>query len=103
MSAVRLSLAATLATTCLSLAASTIALTTSQPNAFTTSSKRSSEPYTESAPLSAAVTASAFVATALAATALATSSAQFTSTLTAGAGLYIQDGERDPGCHYCQD
>ena len=98
----RLSLAATLATACLSLAASTIALT-SQPNAFTTSSKRSSEPYTESAPLSAAVTASAFAATALAATALATSSAQFTSTLTAGTGLYIQDGERDPGCHYCQD
>ena len=98
----RLSLAATLATACLSLAASTIALA-SQPNAFTTSSKRSSEPYTESAPLSAAVTASAFAATALAATALATSSAQFTSTLTAGAGLYIQDGERDPGRHYCQN
>ena len=86
----RLSLTATLATACLSLAASTIALTTAQPNAFTASSKRSSEPYTESAPLSAA-------------TALATTSAQFTSTLTAGAGLHIQDGERDPGCHYCQN
>ena len=99
----RLSLAATLATACLSLAASTIALATSQPNAVTASSKRSSEPYTESAPLSAAVTASAFAASAFAATALATTSAQFTSTLTAGAGLYIQDGERDPGCHYCQN
>ena len=86
----RLSLTATLATACLSLAASTIALTTSQPNPVTASSKRSSEPYTESAPLSAAVT-------------LATTSAQFTSTLTAGAGLRIQDGERDPGCHYCQN
>ncbi len=96
----RLSLAATAS---LSDAASSIALATSQPNAFTTSSKRYSEPYTESAPLSAAVTASAFAASAFAATALATTSAPFTSTLTAGAGLYIQDGERDPGCHYCQD
>ena len=100
MSALRLSLAAT---TCLSLAASTVAFATSQPNAVTASSKPSSEPYTESAPLSAAVTASAFAASAFAATALATTSAQFTSTLTAGAGLHIQDGERDPGCHYCQN
>ena len=99
----RLSLTATLATACLSLAASTIALAISQPNAFTASSKRSSEPYTESAPLSAAVTASAFAASAFAATALATTSAQFTSTLTAGAGLYIQDGERDTGHLNCQN
>ena len=99
----RLSLAATLATASLSDAVSTIALATSQPNAFTTSSKRSSEPYTESAPLSAAVTASAFAASAFAATALATTSAPFTSTLTTCAGLYIQDGERDPGRHYCQN
>ena len=99
----RLSLAATLTTASLSDAASTIALATSQPNAFTASSKRSSEPYTESAPLSAAVTASAFAASAFAATVLATTSAPFTSTLTTCAGLYIQDGERDPGCHYCQN
>ena len=96
----RLSLAATAS---LSDAASSIALATSQPNAFTTSSKRSSEPYTESAPLSAAVTASAFAASAFAATALATTSDPFTSTLTTCAGLYIQDGERDPGRHYCQN
>ena len=99
----RLSLAATLATASLSLAASTIALASSQPNAVTASSKRSSEPYIESASLSAAVTASAFAASAFAATVLATTSAPFTSILTAGAGLYIQDGERDPGCHYCQN